>query len=399
MIWDVIIVGGGPAGLSSAVHLLGKKVLLLEKKDRLGTKLSLSGAGQCNITHAGELMDFEARYNNWRFVRYALSEFSNKDLMAYFDSKGLKFVSREDGKYFPETFKSEDVIDVLKKELSKGIEFNMSETVKKISKNEVFTVETDKSIYKSRTVIVATGGHGYPKTGSTGDGINFAKQMGIGYDPYRYALSPIYLENHVFSALMGMSFKDAQVNHYRGKKIGCYTGDLLLTHFGYSGPVVLNASRHMRSGDTLHINFVGMNREALQGYLLREIEKGPKKLMKTILYPLSQARFIDEILKVLQLSETKASDLKKKDRHQLIKLLVDFEILIDQVGKSHTAMVSAGGISTKSLNKKTYESKVNGLYFIGECVDIDGDTGGYNIQYAFSSGVVAARHIRRQLDE
>lgn len=399
MIWDVIIVGGGPAGLSAAVHLLGKNVLLLEKKERLGTKLSLSGAGQCNITHTGELKDFEDKYNNWRFVRTALSEFSNNDLIEYFTSRGLKIVPRDDGKYFPETFNSEDVIKLLKNVMDTGVEYNLNESVSSITKEEMFSVVTDKGEHKSRCVIIATGGHGYPKTGSTGDAIGLAKEMNIKYEPYRYALSPVYLKEHLFNDLMGVSFRNVEVNHFRGKKIGAYYGDLLLTHFGYSGPVILNASRWMQSGDSLYINFVGMSREALQGYLLKEIEKGPKKLIKTILYPLSQGRFIDAVVSAIGLTDTKASELKKKDRQKLIAMLVDFEVIIDQVGKSHIAMVSAGGISTKGLNKKTYESKVDGLYFIGECVDVDGDTGGYNIQYAFSSGVAAARHIRRRLDE
>jgi len=396
MIWDVIIIGSGPAGLSAASSLKGLKVLLLEKQASVGDKLKLSGAGQCNLTHAGEMKNYENHYNKWRFVRYALMNYKNSDLINEMNSLGLETIVRDDNKVFPKSLKSQEVIDVLVNDIKADIEINLNETVVPVSKESDFIVETEKATYNSKSVIVATGGISYPKTGSTGDAIRFAKKLHVDYETYRYALSPVYLESHEYSDLMGLSFKDVSINHFRGKKLGEYKGDLLLTHFGYSGPVILNASRNMFEGDELFINFINITSEALDKLLLKD---HGKKLLKTVLLPLGPQRFIDKVLGILGLKDVKVSELKKSDRKALVKRLTDYRIVVSKVGKSHIAMVSAGGILTSALKKKTYESNIEGLYFIGECVDIDGDTGGYNIQYAFSSGKMAAYDIRKKLYE
>lgn len=400
MIWDVIIVGGGPAGMAVGVHLKGKKVLILEKQQALGEKLKLTGAGQCNVTHGGEMSAYKEKYNNWRFARHCLMSFTNQDLIHYFESRHLKMTQRSDGKYFPESMRAEDVIETLIQNLKENkIDCRTDEAVTHIEKAEHFILKTQRETYQAHQVVVATGGISYPKTGSTGDGIKFAKALGIDYIPYRYALSPVYIKDHVHSALMGLSFKNLEIHHYRGKKINTYKGDLLVTHFGYSGPVILNASRWMMPGDELIINFLNMTKEAFENFLLNQIKVSPKKKLKTILNALTQQRFVEATLEQLNLLEMTGSELKKKDRQSLVRCMTEFRVSLEQVGKSHIAMVSTGGIKTSALNKKTFETQIKGLYFIGECVDIDGDTGGYNIQYAFSSGVMAAEQIRRTFNE
>ncbi len=394
MIWDVIIIGSGPAGLAAATAIKGKDVLLLEKEKGMSNKLRLSGAGQCNITHGGSINDFKDNYGSaWRFVRTALMSYTNTDMENEFKKYGLPLVTREDLKVFPHTLKSDDVIECLIQVIKdNGVKINTDEEVISIDKDDLFTIKTSKQVYQSKKVIVATGGIGYPKTGSTGIAVNYAKHLGIEFKPYKYALSPIYLNNHILKDLMGLSFSDINIEHFRQKKIQTLKGDLLITHFGFSGPVILNASRNFCSGDKLIINFTNQTKADFEKLLLSDISKHPKKLIRSILVDLPQ-RFVDETLKNLKLSEVKCCDLKKEDRKKLISSLSAYEIIIDQVGKSHIAMVSSGGILTTQLNKKTYESKLEGLYFIGECVDVDGDTGGYNIQYAFSSGKAAAKHI------
>jgi len=404
MIWDVIIIGGGPAGLAAAGEFKNKKVLLLEKMHEIGLKLKLSGAGQCNITHSGSIKDFESKYGGkYRFVRTALDQFSNMDLIKNFESQGLKMVTLENGKVFPRSLSSSDVIEVLKqKALSNHVEINTNEWVKSIHPMETVKVVTNKNSYEARYVVVATGGISYPKTGSTGDAFKMAKELNIEVIKPHFALSPVYIEDHILSELSGLSFKDVSIEHFRTKKIGSYTGDLLITHFGYSGPVILNNSRYMKAGDELIINFTHYKSEqVLEDDLLKRFQASPKKSIKSVLQALLYNRLAEVTLARLEISEQKkVSEISKRERKQMVKAMVRHTIEIGEVGKSHIAMVTAGGIKLTELNKKSYMSKTYpNLAFVGECVDVDGDTGGYNIQFAFSSGVAAARKIMEVLND
>jgi len=352
------------------------------------------------MTHDGSLEEFKMKYDKkWRFIQHAMASYTNEDMKKYFRKHDCDVVVTEAGKVFPRSLKSADVIDVLLNDTDANI--NKGEAVTNIEYNGQYTVTTTKASYISKNVVVATGGISYPKTGSTGDAVRLANQVGVESIPYTFALSPIYLNSHVFADLMGLSFEDVSIDHFRGKKINAYKGDLLITHFGYSGPVIINASRWFDKGDTLVINFTKFTTELLEESLLADIVSSPKKAMKNLLGKFVQNRMVDKVLSVLSIDPTiTASEFNKKDRKRLIKMLTAYEITIDQVGKSHIAMVSKGGILTTELNKKTFESKkCKGLYFVGECVDVDGDTGGYNIQYAFSSSYVACKHIKETLSD
>lgn len=406
MNWDLIIIGGGVAGLAAASEVKGIKTLIIEKNNHFGDKLLLSGAGQCNITHSGDIKDYEGKYGGkWRFVKPCLMSFTNEDLINKFRKLDVEMTTLENGKVFPKSLRALDILEALEKEIVKnGVSINKGETVLKIEMLDGYLkVKTTKSDYQTKNIIIATGGITYRKTGSTGDGYRFAKMLDVEVVKARFALSPIYLNEHLLNELSGMSFENASVSHFRNnKKIGDYKGDLLITHFGYSGPLIINNSRYMNPDDELKINFTSFTkREDLDKNLLVILSKDNKKSIKNILGGnFIPKRLTDELFKILKINEeTKASELKKDDRKRIINFMYEYKIQIDLVGKEHISMVTAGGIATTEINKKTMASKANSnVYFIGECLDVDGDTGGYNIQFAFSSAVAAIKNIQKEFD-
>lgn len=402
MIWDVIIVGAGPAGLSAGAELKDKKVLILEKMPEVGKKLLLSGAGQCNLTHGGEISEYKECYGpHWRFIRPALTGYSNVDFIEDLQKVGLTVRTLENGKVFPTSMKASDVVQALLRRVQ-HCKIQTGADVKSIEKQAHWEVKTDTAFYHSKYLIIATGGMTYTNTGSTGDGYDFARSLGIEIVTPRFGLAPVYIKDFHMSSLMGLSFENLTIEHYRQKKIGSYTGDLLLTHFGLSGPVILNHSRYMRRGDTIKVAFLQMESHVLDQWLIQAMAKEGKKQIKTILRALPlQERLLSQLLSSIGIESTmKGSELSKEMRKQVVKALTASSFEVAQVGKSHIAMVTTGGISKNALNKKTYASKEDEtLHFVGECVDVDGDTGGYNIQFAVSSGTMAGRHIMEVSNE
>lgn len=398
--WDVIIVGGGPAGLGAAMTFNNEKVLLLEKMPNLGSKLLISGAGQCNVTHGGKMLNYGDHYGqHWRFARQALMAYTNEDLVKSLSSKGLECVELDNGKVFPKSLKAEDVLKAFVG-LCPQTKIQTRAEVLNIEYDGHWLVTTDRETYKSRSVIIATGGMTYPKTGSTGDAYKFAKKLGVPVVNPHFGLAPLYIENYEMADLMGLSFSNIEISVFRQKRVGTYTGDLLLTHFGLSGPVILNNARDMVKGDEIHVNFIGMSSDEIEEHLLTSAKDHPKRSVRKCLENLKvPGRFLDKIVHDLNLNHN-ISELKKQDRKALMKALTDHTFKIAQVGKAHIAMVTCGGIDTKAISKKTYGVKTNKtLCFVGECVDVDGDTGGYNIQFAVSSGVAAARGLMEVLHE
>lgn len=397
MIYDVIIIGGGPGGLAAAMALKTTNTLILEKSDQPGKKLLISGAGQCNLTHGGLVTDFKKSYGDqWSFVKFALRAYSNQDFMNTLKNQGLELIERPDGKVFPKSLDSRDVLSTFM-QLIAPIKIKCNEEVIDLKKEDLWYVQTKNHLYKSSYVIVATGGMTYPKTGSTGDGYKFAKTLNLDLKPMAYGLCPVYIKNFQLKDLQGLSFEGVSVDHYREKKIKTYKGDLLVTHFGLSGPVIINNSRDFKKGDILKVKFSNFDtKEALEQALLKAIEKEPKKQVKTLLqmYFLPQ-RLAALLVKVLGLEENlKGAELNKFDRKKLIQSMMAYAFEIECVGKSHIAMVTTGGVKTSNLDKKSYLVKSDpSIGFVGECVDVDGDTGGYNIQFAVSSGYLCGKEI------
>ncbi|MDN5304377.1 MAG: hypothetical protein PWP46_1261 [Fusobacteriaceae bacterium] len=396
MNFDIIIVGSGPSGLFAAINLAknNKKVLLIEKNNKLGGKLFIAGSGQCNITHSGDYKEFLEKYGeNGKFLKRVLYKYSPQDTINFFNENGLKLIKRDDGKYFPETFKSIDIINLLIREY-KGV-YKTGETVLDIKKTEdKFNVKTDKSSYKSKYLIIATGGKSYEKIGTTGDGYKFAQEFGHQITEIVPALTPVFVNNYIFSDLSGISFKNIEMRIIKNNKVfKKFISDLLFTHKNLSGPVILNNSRYIEKNDLLEFNFIKVDREILEKEFIN-IENN-KKNIKTILsnYEIPE-RFISKILKILNLENKKIADLSKENRKKILDMFCNYQFEVSKLDNFDKAMVTKGGIELKELNKNTLESKlVKNLYFVGEVIDIDGDTGGYNIQAAISMGVAAARDI------
>lgn len=407
--YDVIIIGAGPAGLFAGINAGGenKKVLILERNSSAGRKLLISGAGQCNLTHDGSIKDFLNYYgDNGRFLKHSLLNYTNDDLLSFFRKRGLDFITNENGKIFPNTLKAIDVLNILLQECKKkNIDIIYDQRVEEVNynkENSSFSVETMDQKYRSKYLVIATGGKSYGNTGSTGDGYAFAKNLGHSIEKAMPSLTPLYIKNYLFSELSGISFENIPITLWRNnKKVKAFKGDILLTHRNISGPGILNFSRYILPGDILRINFIGAeNEEGFRLKFIENIQSNGKLMVKTVMreYPLPK-RFTDYILQLIHIPEDlKCAELNKKIRNSLIEMLISFPMEVERLGDFHIAMATRGGVSLKEVNPKTLESRiVTGLYFAGEVLDIDGDTGGYNIQAAFSMGKLAGQAIDKSM--
>ena len=397
--YDVLIIGAGPAGLMCAASINDKKVLILEKNDKPGKKLLISGMGQCNFTNFCEMDQFIKRFGKKdRFLKPALYNFTNMDTIRFFDSLGVKSVIREDNKVFPSTFKALDILNALLFRCSeKEVEITYNSRIEEIKYDEtdkLFIIRTKDVLYNCSSLIIATGGKSYPQTGSTGDGYAYAKNLGHTIVQTMPSLTPVYVEDYLFEDLSGVSLKDVKFSLWRfNRKIAEFTGDLLFTHKNLSGPAIINNSRLIEPGDTLRINFTEYdNRDEFKNYFERKIAMSGKMYVKTIIKEINMPkRLADKIMALSQIPEGKiCSELDRNSRKKLIDMISDFTLKVCRLGDYNVAMATRGGISIDEINSKTMESKIiKNLYFAGEVIDIDGDTGGFNIQSAFSTGRLA----------
>ncbi|HWQ20065.1 MAG TPA: NAD(P)/FAD-dependent oxidoreductase [Methanotrichaceae archaeon] len=403
--FDLIVVGAGPAGLFCAINACneGRSVLLIEKKESPGRKLLVSGSGHCNITHDGDIRDFLDHYgDHGRFLRPALLGFNNLDLISFFENLGLAMTHGEGGKVFPETMRSKDVLDLLMGECrSRKVHLRSGEEAGSISRSEgEFNVACGNHIYRSGFLVIATGGCSYPATGSTGNGYRFARGMGHSIAEVGPALTPVYIEDYPFSELSGISFPGMEISLYRGRKIRDHQGDVLFTHTGLSGPGILDLSRHIRTGDVLKLSFVkGKGREEQERWLMRAAkEEGTRSLRSVLADHLLPTRLASRILEISCIhADLQPAHLTREMRTLLAANLTAFPMAVSGLGDFNTAMVTRGGVDLKEVNSKTMESRlVGGLYLAGEVLDVDGDTGGYNLQAAFSTGMLAARSIQKR---
>jgi len=397
---DVLIIGAGPAGLFAAIHCKCRKVIVLEKNAAPGKKLLISGTGRCNLTHDSKLSDFFDHYGaNHRFLKNALHGFTNFDLIHFLNNNGLETVVDKNGKVFPASQKASDVLKVLTNVCHQNkIEIACSQQINGIIKTETgFEVNTNPEIFCSRFLVITTGGMSYPATGSTGDGYHYAKLFGHSIIPPKPSLSPVFIRDYIMNSISGVSVQNKSVYLYRGdKKITEHSGDIGFTHKGLSGPGILDFSRHILCDDILKVNFIDHRSDDFRSELIKASEKDGKTAIQTYLKKFDLPRsLVLLILKSINIeSETRLAEITKNQRNQLIVAFCEYPFIVEKVGGFNMAMVTAGGVSQDEVNPKTMESKlIPGLYFAGEVLDIDGDTGGYNLQAAFSTGFLVGQQF------
>ncbi len=400
---ETIIIGAGPAGMFAALHCEQKPVLLLEKNATAGKKLLIAGSGRCNITHDCEIKMFFDHYGkNARFLKPALLGFDNYQLISFFKEKGLNFFTDKNGKVFPNSENSSDVLRILLQSCAKNeVEIAYQKDVLDISKeDDTFIIKTDADVFTAHHLIIATGGKSYPHTGSTGSGYHFAKQLGHSILQPKPALTPIFNSTMNFAELAGVSLQNMLIYLYRSnKKIAEHHGDIVFTHKGVSGPGILDFSRYMETGDTIKLNFTGLESDIFRKLFIETSEKEGKATVQSFLKRFDIPKSLVQIIlkeKNIDPLET-LSNITKERRNAITGAFCEFPIEVARIGGFEMAMVTTGGVNLDEVNAKTMESKlVSRLFFVGEVLDIDGDTGGYNLQAAFSTGYLAAQTINKK---
>lgn len=405
-----IVVGAGAAGLffgAAAPASAGRDILILEKTDKIGTKLLMAGSGHCNLTHAGSIKEFLLCYGkNGSRIRTCLYRHNNLEYVKYMESLGVPCSEREDGKIFPVSMDSRDV----KKALLEAATSN-SVTIMKNSPVTAVKVVPDgfevtvggaeingknckQSTCACTNLVIATGGASYPTTGSDGTFLQVLKNdLGLEITELHPALSPMYVQNYPFEDLSGISFKNAglKISNKNSKSLEA-AGDLLLTHRSFSGPLILNNSRYINTGSRVEINFVFPYTVSSVLSSIKEVFRGNNKTVSSFFaeeYGLPK-RFSAKVLEPHGLSERKLSSLTGGEMENAARAFAAADFSVSGVGSFREAMATSGGVCLDSVNLSAMESKTHkGLYFIGEVLDIDGNSGGYNLQFAYSSARAA----------
>ena len=439
---NVIVIGGGPAGMMAAIASAenGNNVILLEKKERLGRKLLITGKGRCNITSSLPIDEFIQNIpGNGQFLYSAFKNYTNTDIISFLNEECLEVKEERGNRIFPVTDKSLDVLKCFTKrlkELNVKIEYNEQVIeivpkdengkfkVKVIKNQENNKFNTEKyynkvkeknseniKIFEADKVVLATGGKSYPLTGSTGDGYELAKKLGHTITKIRPSLVPLEaFEQNMCKDLQGLSLRNVNIelkNKENNKTVYQDFGEMLFTHFGVSGPTILSSSAHLvryknidellkNKKIVLSIDFKpALSEEKLDERILRDFAEFKNKQFKNSLYKLLPQKLIPIIIEKSEIDpDKKVNEINKKERHKLVGLLKNFEVTIKGFRPIDEAIITSGGVNIKEINPKTMESKlIEGLYFAGEIIDVDAYTGGFNLQIAYSTGYTAGNQI------
>lgn len=394
----VIIVGGGPAGIMAALSAAkNNEVILIEKNKEIGMKLRLTGGGRCNITNNRDIEEFfDKIVNNNKFLYSALYTFSNYSLLEYLSSKGLEYKVELDEKVYTKSDKADEVIDLLKDDLRNNdvnIKYNTTITDLIIEDNVIKGVITSygEKILGDK-IIITTGGKSFPNTGSDGTMYSVLEKYGHTITPIYAALIPLVIKEEFVKKLQGVSMKDVVVSAKIKKKKIEKSGDMLFTHFGISGPAVLKLSSYVNKALTegeveITLDFLkDKSKEEISKIMRSNTNKTVFNNLKGVL----PQNFLKVVFEILGLSEIKASDLKKEDEYKVIEYMKEMKLTARETLTIKAAQVTSGGVKVKEINASTMESKlIKKLYFAGEVIDVDAETGGYNLQIAFSTGYLA----------
>ena len=410
MIFDGIVIGGGPAGMMAAIVAAqqGCKVLLLERNDRLGKKLLITGKGRCNVTNACSAQEvLQNTPRNGRFLYSAMENFPPEKVMDFFESHGCALKVERGNRVFPVTDKSHSVLECLRNVmLRSGVQVRNVRALEILAENGIVTgVRTADGTISARWVILATGGVSYPTTGSTGDGYAMARKLGHTVIEPEGSLVPLECAGTDCPDMQGLSLRNVGVKLVSAKNKVLYKdfGELLFTHFGVSGPTVLSASAHMK-GDNCRLVIdlkPALDEGKLNDRILRDLEQYKNRTMENALTDLLPRSMIPVILRRLAIPfDLQANSLTKQQRRALLEQLKAFSI--DIVGKRPVAeaIITSGGVKTSEIDPKTMESKkVSGLYFAGEIIDCDAYTGGFNLQIAWATAYAAGMAVKDSIDK
>lgn len=441
--YKVAIVGGGPAGMIAAISAAKEiktpyKVVLIEKNEKLGKKLLLTGGGRCNITNLSPIKKLinQFRKEDKLFLKHSIYNLNNHDLLNIFRNKGLEFKEEENGRCFPTTEDSNSVLSILKEYLEElNIEvllnFHVKSIIKKENerlkiklnekvnetieeKNNLFRISTNKKDIFCEKVILATGGKSYPHTGSNGEGYNLATKFGHSISQLMPGATPLEINDPYLNKLSGITLENVEISYKINNnqaiekcKVVKVRGNILITHSGLSGPGILDISNHISldnqceyskltlNGVYIEIDLIpNINEEKLNEMIIKDSSTNGKTMIKNYLKIYLKNRFIDFFLNKSQVSGNKTlSNMTKKDKKAIINALKHFKVEINSMNKK-ASMITCGGVKINEINPKTMESKisgVNGLYFAGELLESYGSTGGYNLQIAFSTGYLAGK--------
>ena len=413
----VIVVGGGPAGMMAAITAeeKGNDVTIIEKMPMFGKKLLITGKGRCNITSSLYMSEFiKNTPGNGKFLYSAFQNYTNQDIIEFLKKQGLEVKEERGNRIFPVTDKSVDVLNCFKKRIDElKIKYKLNTKVEKvlIKNNEVIAIRTNRDIIQTNKIILATGGKSYPLTGSTGDGYKIAKDIGHTIVTIKPSLVPMEVyEKEMCKKLQGLSLRNVGIkiiDNDRKKIVYEDFGEMIFTHFGISGPIILSGSAHLvkykdidyllkKKYVEIKIDLKpALTEEQLDDRILRDFSEVKNKQFKHSLGKLLPQKMIPVIIELSKIDENKkVNEVTKEERKKLVQLLKNFTITIKDFRPVEEAIITCGGINTKEIDPKTMESKIiKGLYFAGEIIDVDSYTGGFNLQIAYSTGYTAGANI------